>query len=176
MNQEQAQQRIDELRGFYAHLVSFIAVNAFLIMINIVTYDDTGGEIWFFYPLFGWGIGFAIHASMVFAAGTDWEDRKMQELTGWSMTQTEIERLTERTDNLIAILSDINWEKIDPDLVASKQNLLNTRDTIIEMRDHGAAFSSKAGKDQVVKEIEKLEAFVTSSRFKFFDQAQSEKT
>jgi hypothetical protein len=39
---------------------------------------------------------------MVFGTGSDWEERKMQELTGWSMTQLELERLADRTDNLIA--------------------------------------------------------------------------
>ena len=173
MNQEQAQERIDELSGFYAHLVTFIAVNAFLIMVNFATYLSGDREIWFFYPLFGWGIGFVIHAFMVFATGSDWEERKMQELTGWSMTQAELERLADRTDNLIAILSDVNWEKIDPELVESKENLLNARDTIVEMRDHGTSSSAHADKDEVVKEIEKLEEFVTSSKFKFLDQAQS---
>ncbi len=172
MNQEQAKKRIDELKGFYAHLVSFVSVNSFLLMINIVTYEDSG-EIWFFYPLFGWGIGLAIHTFMVFVAGHDWEEQKMQELTGWSMTQVELERLSERTENLIAILSDVNWEKIDPELIGTKENLLSARDTIVEVRDRGTSFSSGADKDEVVKEIEKLEKFVTSSKFKFLDQAQS---
>ena len=175
MNQEQAQKRIDELKGFYAHLISFIAVNAFLILINIVTYKEGGGEVWFFFPLFGWGIGMAIHTFMVFVAGHDWEEQKMLELTGWSTTQVELERLSERTENLIAILTDVNWEKIAPELIASKDNLLTARDTIVEMRDHGVSTSSSAKKEEVIKEIEKLEAFVTSSKFNFYNQAQSVK-
>ncbi len=175
MNQEKAQERINELKGYYAHLISYVAVNLFLILINVVTYEESGKEIWFFYPLFGWGIGLAIHTFMVFIAGHEWEEQKMQELTGWSMTQAELERLSERTDNLIAILSDVNWEKIDPELINSKENLLNARDTIIELRDHGTAVSSSVNKEQVVSEIEKLEEFVTSSKFGFYDQAQETK-
>ena len=172
MNQEQAQKRIDELKGFYAHLVSYVAVNAFLIVINIATYDQSGGIVWFFYPMLGWGIGLAIHTFMVLFAGHNWEEQKMQELTGWSMTQVELERLSDRTENLISILSDVNWEKIDPELVASKEKLLGARATIVEMRDHGVSSSESANKEEVFEEIEKLEEFVTSSKFEFYNQAQ----
>jgi hypothetical protein len=171
MDREQAQKRIDELKGFYSHLVSFVAVNAFLIVIDITTYDESG-DIWVIYPILGWGIGLAIHTFMVLFAGHDWEEQKMQELTGWSMTQLELERLSDRTENLIAILSDVNWEKIDPALVASKENLLNARDTIVELRDHGATGTGAASKEDVFQEIERLEEFVTSSKFEFYDQAQ----
>jgi hypothetical protein len=96
----------------------------------------------------------------------------MQELTGWSMTQEELERLSQRTENLVTILSNVNWEKIDPDLVETKDKLLDARQQMIEMRDYGVANTvTEKSKSEVIKEIEKLEAFVTSSKFDFYDQA-----
>ena len=172
MNQEKAQERIKELKGYYAHLGTFILVNLFLIMIKVMTNSDDGGDYWFVYPLFGWGIGLSIHTFTTFFARHDWEERKMQELTGWSMTQEELERLSQRTENLVTILSNVNWEKIDPDLVETKDKLLDARQQMIEMRDYGVANTvTEKSKSEVIKEIEKLEAFVTSSKFNFYDQA-----
>jgi fatty acid desaturase len=45
-------------RGFIAHLVIYILVNIMLIAINLIYVP---GELWFFYPLIGWGIGVAMH-------------------------------------------------------------------------------------------------------------------
>ncbi len=171
MNQEQAEKRITELKGYYSHLASFVAVNLFLIMINLINYSEDP-QLWFVYPLFGWGIGLLIHTFQIFAGGRDWEDRKMQELTGWSVTREELERLSERTDNLVSILSNLNWEKIDPALVETKENLLKAREKIIQMQDDGGT-PTDASRDEVVRELEKLEEFVTSAKFRFYDQAQS---
>jgi hypothetical protein len=170
MNHEQAQKRIEELRGYYAHLGAFIGVNIFLFMINMVT---STAHLWFVYPLFGWGIGLFIHTITVFATGHDWEERQLQELTGWRTTQEELERLSERTDNLVNILSSLNWDKIDPDLIETKENLLNAREIMTDIQDHGSSGVNGFSKEDVVKDIEKLEEFVTSSRFRFYEQAQS---
>lgn len=44
----------------------------------------TGAGWWFQWPLFGWGIGVALHALGVFgldrAFGTDWEEKKVDKL------------------------------------------------------------------------------------------------
>ena len=42
MNEEQAKEHIEELRGYYAHLGSFVGVNLFLFMINMVTSPASG--------------------------------------------------------------------------------------------------------------------------------------
>ncbi len=47
----------EEKRGFSVHLVVYVLVNAMLIAINFIYSED----IWFFYPLIGWGIGISIH-------------------------------------------------------------------------------------------------------------------
>lgn len=49
---------LDGKRGFLAHLVAYLLVNAMLIAIN---FKYSPGSIWFFYPLIAWGIGIAMH-------------------------------------------------------------------------------------------------------------------
>jgi hypothetical protein len=76
---QRARQRVEELRGFYVHLLVFVLVNAGLFVLDMVS----SGGTWFFWPLFGWGIGLAVHAISVFARGpfgADWEQRKIQQL------------------------------------------------------------------------------------------------
>jgi hypothetical protein len=171
MDQTQAEKRIEELKGYYSHLAAYVAVNLFLIAINVMNWE---GEIWFVYPLFGWGIGLFIHTMTVFVANHDWEKRKLQELRGWSMTQDELAKLSERTDNLVKILSSINWENIDPELLGTREQIQNTKETIDELQRNGSLESDDSlSKEDVFKEIEKLEEFVTSAKFKFYDQAQN---
>jgi hypothetical protein len=47
-----------ETKGFLIHLAAFVAVNAVLIVINL-TRDPS--NLWFVWPLFGWGIGIGAH-------------------------------------------------------------------------------------------------------------------
>ncbi len=168
MNEEQAREHIEQLRGFYYHLASFVGVNLFLFMINWTTSPE-GGDWWFIYPLGGWGIGLLSHAFSVFYSDARWEERKMQELTGWTTTQEEIDRLAERTDTLIAILSSVDWKAIDPDLLQSKENLLRAQSKMTDPVRGEAA--NDEHKDEVVRELEKLEAFVTSSKFDYYERA-----
>jgi uncharacterized membrane protein len=59
----------------------YLAVNALLYLINMITSPDT---LWFFWPLMGWGIGIALHAVLVFSnagrLGAEWEERKIREI------------------------------------------------------------------------------------------------
>lgn len=52
--------------SFRTHLITYIAVNVMLVIINIVTSPD---KVWFFWPLLGWGIGIVGHAYRVHSAG-----------------------------------------------------------------------------------------------------------
>lgn len=76
---ERARRRVKELKGFYIHAATFVLVNIGLFAINIFT----GGPMWFFWPLLGWGIGLGAHALNVFgisgSLGRDWEERKTRE-------------------------------------------------------------------------------------------------
>ncbi len=65
----------DELREYQEerkrqariHLISYIAVNAGLLGINVLTaMGDKSPSLWALYPLLGWGIGLVIHLGSVF--------------------------------------------------------------------------------------------------------------
>ncbi|TLS50599.1 2TM domain-containing protein [Paenibacillus antri] len=53
---------------FYKHALVFGMVNTGLAVYNVVT---TPGDIWFVYPLFGWGIGLVSHGAKVIFAPKD---------------------------------------------------------------------------------------------------------
>lgn len=72
-----AQERVTEIKDFYGHLLTYIIIMPFLVFINYYTYWDYQ---WFWFPLFGWGVGLCIHAFTVFGYGSDWEQRKIQEI------------------------------------------------------------------------------------------------
>ena len=166
MNQEQARKRIRVLQGFYWHLASFIAVNLFLLAINLLT---SPGTLWFLFPLLGWGIGLGIHSAVLFM-GKDWEERKMEELTGLKTTRDELHKLAERTDTLARIMASVDWERIDPELKSTKQNLESARHRLADLQARG----DTAGQKELAREIERLEEFVTSPRFSYYELAAQE--
>ena len=78
---ERAKKRIEEIKGFYTHLIVYVVVNIGLFLLNFIT---SRGEWWFYWPLMGWGIGVLFHGMGVFVfsrfPGKKWEDRKIKEL------------------------------------------------------------------------------------------------
>lgn len=74
---EKAARRVKELKGFYSNLISYCIVIPSLFLINMLT---TPKELWFYWPMLGWGIGIVAHAMSVFAIGKSWEDQKIKEL------------------------------------------------------------------------------------------------
>ncbi|MGJ5675855.1 MAG: 2TM domain-containing protein [Nostochopsis sp.] len=50
-------------KGFLAHLISFLAVNSFLILLNLFT---TPSYFWAIFPLLGWGLGLFFHGLSVY--------------------------------------------------------------------------------------------------------------
>ncbi|WP_432671423.1 2TM domain-containing protein [Flavobacterium sp. SM2513] len=76
-----AQKKVEDLKGFYGNLSSYIFVNIGLLILNLLTSPE---YLWFFYPLLGWGIGVAIHGMSVFNympfLNRDWEEKKIKEL------------------------------------------------------------------------------------------------
>jgi hypothetical protein len=50
-------------REFFKHLIVYLIVNTFLIIINLSMAPDF---IWFIWPLLGWGLGVCLHAVKVF--------------------------------------------------------------------------------------------------------------
>ena len=74
---ERAVKRVKELKGFYGNLISYCIVIPFLVIINLL---KSPKEIWFYWPMLGWGIGLLAHGMNVFAIGKNWEEKKIQEI------------------------------------------------------------------------------------------------
>jgi len=76
-----ARSQVRKLRGFYAHLSVYLAVNAGLLVINLFS---SPGRLWVVWPLAGCGIGVVIHGASVFLGGrllgSEWEARKIREI------------------------------------------------------------------------------------------------
>ncbi|WP_367752048.1 2TM domain-containing protein [Flavobacterium sp. WC2421] len=75
-----AKKRVEEIKGFYGNLISYIVVNTGLLVLNLVTSPE---YLWFFWPLLGWGMGVFFHGMKVFNympfLGKDWEEQKIKE-------------------------------------------------------------------------------------------------
>lgn len=70
-----AERRVDMKLGFRRHLFAYVIVNAGLVAINLIT---SPGYYWFVWPMLGWGIGLAAHASTVYMSGEGDRDRLVQ--------------------------------------------------------------------------------------------------
>jgi len=71
-----AQKQVEEIKGFYASLIAYCIIIPFLVFLN---YRTSWDHKWFFYPMFGWGIGLVIQGFMAFGYGSNWEERKIRE-------------------------------------------------------------------------------------------------
>jgi hypothetical protein len=75
-----AKKRVQEVKGFYGNLTAYIVINAFFVVINLLTSPE---HLWFYWPMLGWGIGVIFHGLRVFNympfLSKDWEERKMKE-------------------------------------------------------------------------------------------------
>jgi hypothetical protein len=78
---ERARKRVEELKGFYIHVIIYVLVNLGIFLVNILGSSE---QLWFFWSLIGWGIGLVAHAIGVFGVswvfGRDWEERKIAEI------------------------------------------------------------------------------------------------
>jgi hypothetical protein len=76
-----AQKKVEEIKGFYGNLFSYVIIITGLTIVNLATSPE---YLWFLYPALGWGLGVAIHAMSVFNympfLGSGWEERKVKEL------------------------------------------------------------------------------------------------
>ena len=71
-----AKERVEKLKGFYGNLISYCCVIPVLIFINL----QSGVFQWFWFPMFGWGMGLTFHAIETFGYGKSWEEKKIQEI------------------------------------------------------------------------------------------------
>ncbi|PXY42642.1 histidine kinase [Flavobacterium cheongpyeongense] len=72
-----AKKRVEELKGFYANVISYCCVVPFLVFINL---RFSPGFQWFWFSAIGWGFGVVMHAFKVFGYSSDWEERKIREI------------------------------------------------------------------------------------------------
>ena len=79
-----AKLQVEKLKGFYGNLTSYCIIIPVLIVINLTT---SAKYLWFFWPMFGWGIGVVFHALAVFGLTSNWEERKIQELINKNSNQ-----------------------------------------------------------------------------------------
>lgn len=77
----EAKKSVENIKGFYGNLISYIVVNLFLLIINLVYSPE---HLWFYWPLLWWGLGVVIHGLKVFNAfpvfAKDWQEKKIKEL------------------------------------------------------------------------------------------------
>lgn len=71
-----AKERVEQLKGFYANLISYCVVIPVLVIVNL----NTSNFQWFWFPMLGWGMGLAFHSLETFGYGKNWEEKKIQEI------------------------------------------------------------------------------------------------
>lgn len=76
-----AQKKVEDIKGFYGNLTSYIVVITGLAILNLIS---SPSHLWFLYPAIGWGIGVVVHGMSVYNympfLGRDWEEKKIREL------------------------------------------------------------------------------------------------
>ena len=95
-----ARKRVKEKKEFFEHLSTYLGMAAFFFLLNFFT---SPGRWWFYWPIFGWGIGVLAHYISVFGVpgvgqlDDDWEKRAMErELKRLNLPPRDIEE----TENL----------------------------------------------------------------------------
>jgi hypothetical protein len=78
---ERAKKRVRALRDFYGHVIIYLIINVFLIVVNLIS---TPERLWFYWVTLGWGIAVILNAISVFGIGgiwgSDWEDKKIKQM------------------------------------------------------------------------------------------------
>ena len=75
---ERAVERIKKKEEFRTHVLAYVLVNAFLVVIWAISGPDS-----FFWPIFsilGWGIGLAFHAWDTYRGGEPTEEKIQREI------------------------------------------------------------------------------------------------
>jgi hypothetical protein len=77
---QRATKRVEDIKGFYVHVLVYLAMNGVLLLLDVVS----GGGWWFYWPALLWGMGLAAHAIAVISEGRlfgpAWEARKVREI------------------------------------------------------------------------------------------------
>ena len=75
---ERAVKRLKKRRDFHGHVLVYLLVNAFLVVIWAVTSPD--GFFWPVFPIVGWGIGVVMNAWDVYFAEDITEEQITREM------------------------------------------------------------------------------------------------
>jgi len=67
-NADRAEFDAIQRREFYGHLLTYLLVNGFLVVINLFT---SSGYFWAMWPILGWGLGLAFHVVETFFKNSD---------------------------------------------------------------------------------------------------------
>ncbi len=78
---KKAKKRVEDIKGFYAHLFAYLGVNVVLIVIDLI-FNPSG--FWFYWVTIFWGIAIFWHALGVFVINrfpsASWEKKKIAEI------------------------------------------------------------------------------------------------
>ena len=86
--------RTNAVRGFRVHVVAYAIGNGLLVLIDFLT----PGSWWFFWPMFGWGIGVAMHWLYVRSVNIDddWAERRTEDIRQKAYDVGHIEEIEKR--------------------------------------------------------------------------------
>ena len=75
---QEAKKRVEEKKGFYAHLCVYLVINILIVVIWLVT--SLGCYPWFIFPVGGWGVIVILHSLFVFVFRKDakWEKNAVE--------------------------------------------------------------------------------------------------
>ena len=81
--EQQALEYVRDLKGFYSHLITYVAVMAGLYLINFATNPS---YYWATWTLVGWGIGIIVHGVSLYEKfnlfDSNWEKRAVEKRLG----------------------------------------------------------------------------------------------
>jgi ribosomal protein L7/L12 len=67
-NADRAEFDLVQRREFYGHLLTYVLVNGFLVVVNLVT---SSAYFWALWPILGWGLGLAFHFVETFCKNSE---------------------------------------------------------------------------------------------------------
>jgi len=118
---EVAKKRVKQKKRFYGHLTAYILVGLFFFITNITT---SPYDIWFHFPMLGWGIGLGMHYFKVFglpfvgSLDASWEqreiERELQKMSGRKPTKKLKEDYHEIDE--LDLDNNYSFDKADDDL------------------------------------------------------------
>jgi hypothetical protein len=83
----QAVESLKKKADFRVHLLAYVMVNTFLVIIWAVTSPDF---FWPIFPIAGWGIGLVFHAWDAYGRGVPTEDQIQQEMNRLSRRDGDV--------------------------------------------------------------------------------------